>query len=581
MERVPFDKKFLAAQLIAAGRYSFHQVRTNPAHFALQMLRRLPRKLTSTIAAHIPATRHSCRLVRAALIQDVSALANEIGSPPQSAIEAELAVEARSNPGSTYPHANALWLASIGNIPGAVQEAQKLPRPYLASALLDSAAIATPNFALPLNRLVHVDHGEFDSPIRVLHIVTNSLPHTASGYSLRTHAILRSQRAEGIDARAVTRLNYPAEIGRIARDHCEYIDSVPYYRIADPAVRPGEPYKLLSEAKKIISAVNKLAREEGWQPHILHTTTDFRNGLITQAVATQLGVPWVYETRGELHNTWLSRVPEPLRAEAKNSWYYEAIQAKELKIARSAHAVIALSQVQRSQLIKAGISSARISVVPNAIDGEHIGRTISTARARALLGLPHTATIFGSVSAVVGYEGFEYALRAVALLRAQLPERDFRFVLVGDGTALPELKTMAQHLGVADAAIFAGKMSPDVARTWYQALDCFVIPRIDSAVTRGVTPIKGLQAAAYGIPIVASDLPALAEVTPPAPAGTLVPPENPKALATAIAAATAAPPTIRERSKQAAAEFARTHTWEANAHSYRAVYELLIEQRRF
>ena len=44
--------------------------------------------------------------------------------------------------------------------------------------------------------------------LRVLHLITNSLPHTQSGYSLRTHRILRALAERGIRSIALTRTGY-------------------------------------------------------------------------------------------------------------------------------------------------------------------------------------------------------------------------------------------------------------------------------------------------------------------------------------------------------------------------------------
>ena len=37
---------------------------------------------------------------------------------------------------------------------------------------------------------------------------------------------------------------------------------------------------------------------------ILHTTTHYVNGLATGAAAAEAGLPWVYEVRGVLEETW-------------------------------------------------------------------------------------------------------------------------------------------------------------------------------------------------------------------------------------------------------------------------------------
>ena len=49
----------------------------------------------------------------------------------------------------------------------------------------------------------------------VLHLLTNSLPHTGSGYAQRSHSLLKAQRELGWKVHAVTRTGYPVQVGRL------------------------------------------------------------------------------------------------------------------------------------------------------------------------------------------------------------------------------------------------------------------------------------------------------------------------------------------------------------------------------
>src|SRR5699024_10178632 len=60
----------------------------------------------------------------------------------------------------------------------------------------------------------------------------------------------------------------------------------------------------------------------------------------------------------------------------------------------------------------------------------------------------------------------------------------------------------------------------------HQALDIFVVPRVSTQVTRIVTPMKSVEASASGKPVIASDLPALAELVNHEKTGLLVPAED-------------------------------------------------------
>ncbi|TFI17767.1 glycosyltransferase WbuB, partial [Micrococcus endophyticus] len=73
--------------------------------------------------------------------------------------------------------------------------------------------------------------GYAPEPGRVLHVLTNSLPHTGSGYAQRSHSILASLRAEGFDVAAVTRPGYPVQIGVPWAAGRDTVDGIDYHRL--------------------------------------------------------------------------------------------------------------------------------------------------------------------------------------------------------------------------------------------------------------------------------------------------------------------------------------------------------------
>ena len=88
-----------------------------------------------------------------------------------------------------------------------------------------------------------------------------------------------------------------------------------------------------------------------------------------------------------------------------------------------------------------------------------------------------------------------------------------------------------RELGVSDRVVFPGRVDRAAALQWQRALDVFVVPRRDREVTRSVTPLKLAEASACAVPVIASDLPALAELVDDGVTGLLVPPSDPAALA--------------------------------------------------
>ena len=148
----------------------------------------------------------------------------------------------------------------------------------------------------------------------------------------------------------------------------------------------------------------------------------------------------------------------------------------------------------------------------------------------------------------------------------------FIVLVVGTGTALPELEVLAKKLELNDRVIFAGQQPRETIADWYAALDVFAMPRRNLEVCQRVTPIKSLQAMQLGIPVVASDLPALREVT--GGFASYVEPECPEELAQGIKDALHKRVDAEEKARRR--RFLDQRSWEAVADRLQGVYEDLI-----
>ncbi|WP_312348445.1 glycosyltransferase family 4 protein, partial [Actinomyces sp.] len=401
---------------------------------------------------------------------------------------------------------------------------------------------------------------------RILHVLTNSRPWTQSGYALRSHAVLRAQRSAGLDVRAVTRLAYPVTIGRPQAGPTDRVEDITYHRLLPRRLPRLPDRRLLLHARMLADLVQ---RE---RPDLLHTTTNFHNALVTDAVSRALGIPWVYEMRGELEKSWVARRPRDEQEAAAHSTRYALMRARETEMAKRADAVVVLSRVQRDSMVERGVDPSRIRIVPNAVDEALLDLPVDREGARRELGLADGFRV-GTVSALVDYEGLDTLVRALAELRGRGLE--VHASIVGDGVSREDLIRLTQELGLSDLVDFPGKVAPERAVDWYRALDVMVIPRRETPVTRAVTPIKGLQAMALGIPQVVSDLPALTEVASDDGQGLAVPAEDVDALADALQRL-AEDPALRERMSRAARKAARERTWEANGRVYRELYGSLL-----
>ncbi|WP_434612902.1 glycosyltransferase family 4 protein [Arthrobacter sp. A5] len=396
---------------------------------------------------------------------------------------------------------------------------------------------------------------------RVLHLLTNSLPHTASGYAQRTHSILSAQQAAGWDVRAVTRLGYPVQVGKILARETDVVDGVPYQRLLPARLASGMDARLAQQSAELL----RIGR--AFRPNVLHTTTHFVNGLVAREVAAALDIPWVYEVRGQLADSWAAR----RGPEARESERYRLFQEREVDVMRSADLVVTLGETMKRGIMAAGVPEQRIMICPNAVGGDFLKEPGSPQAARRALGLPETGQYIGTVSSLVAYEGLDDLVAAFALLAPHLP--DLRLLMVGDGVESAALQKQVRSLGLTGRVIFTGRVAREQTPLYHQALDIFVVPRKNLEVTRTVTPLKPVEALASGRPVVASDLPALREIVHDGVNGRLCPAEDPGALAEALGTLLAQDAVRLELGVRGRDKVLRTRTWSANAALYDDAYQ--------
>lgn len=430
------------------------------------------------------------------------------------------------------------------------------------SSLEQRAALSKIN-ELPATQLrIHkserrTPHGE---ELSVLFYLNNSEPFTRSGYTERTNSLLTSIAASGIYVSAATRLGYPAVIGRITRNKVDRVNGIKIHRLIPWVLRRRKVARFEDE----FTLLKRIAIEES--ATILHTTTPFANAELVSAVAHELGIPWIYEVRGEPEKTWLSKIPRERQASAEASPFFQSSQERETLAMNKASNVIALSKVSKSSLMQRGVAEKKILVVPNSLDHiktdeELVSNLAAGIEIKKSLGLEEKK-LLGSISSIVGYEGLDILVRSVVNL-----SEDWHVLIVGDGEQKPMLQRLCMQLEVQDRVTFVDRQPSTSIDCWYSALDVFALPRKDELVCRTVTPIKPLRAMSLGLPIVSSDLPALREVT--GNYGYYFEPENPESLAESVEQA------WNSQYSDAAYSWLENRTWKRQATALKAIYKTL------
>jgi glycosyltransferase involved in cell wall biosynthesis len=191
-------------------------------------------------------------------------------------------------------------------------------------------------------------------------------------------------------------------------------------------------------------------------------------------------------------------------------------------VARLSTTMLAVSEWDRRQLIECeGIPPARIRVLPNGIAPPAEGGRAELAE----LGVPPGGAVIGAVGRLFEVKGYDYLIRAVALLKAR--GRTVRCVLLGEGPEEQRLKRLIADLGVGQEVRLIGRRQ-NVAEI-VRALDVAVLPSRAEG-----SPLVVLEYMAVGAPIVATAVGGVPELIDDGVHGLLIPPRDPDALAQAI-----------------------------------------------
>jgi glycosyltransferase involved in cell wall biosynthesis len=263
-----------------------------------------------------------------------------------------------------------------------------------------------------------------------------------------------------------------------------------------------------------------------------------------------LGLPVIYEAHDL--ESW-----NPSRA--KERWAQPLLHLLDRAALTRSSAVVSLTEDFRLLLARLGWRQPEdVVVIPDAFDDQCVVPG-DRAAARQRLGLAITTPLVAYTGMTFAYRGLERLLAAFAQVRTRWP--DARLALVGGRPAeIAQLRAQAATLELDDALIWTGQLPQREVTAYLQAADVLVIPDTVTDVT--ASPLKLFEYLAAGRLVVLPDIPALAEVLPPA-LGYYFRRGDTTTMAQAILAALAEPQ--REQREQAGRTVVLPHTYTARA----------------
>ena len=255
------------------------------------------------------------------------------------------------------------------------------------------------------------------------------------------------------------------------------------------------------------------------KPDIVHTHNP-KPGLYGRVAARAAGVPGIVNT---VHGLYAS----PEDRTARRALVYALERAASL----CSGAELVQNPEDFRVLARLGVPRHKLVLLGNGVDLQRFHPAADEQghrEAKADLGVDVDAVVVGTVARLVWQKGFHELFEAAERLRDTLP--DVVFVVVGGSDADKADAISSEQLAAAarrGRIVFAG--SRDDMEHVYPGFDLFVLPS-----HREGFPRSAMEAAACGLPVVATDIRGCRQVVSPGQTGLLVPLHDPVRLAAAI-----------------------------------------------
>jgi glycosyltransferase involved in cell wall biosynthesis len=185
--------------------------------------------------------------------------------------------------------------------------------------------------------------------------------------------------------------------------------------------------------------------------------------------------------------------------------------------------VIAISRAVREQLLEAGVSGAAIAYVPSGVQAETLQVERDRQWLNSELGVPRDAFLLGIVAQLIPRKGHSDLFRALE----SLADPGCWLLVLGQGKEESRLREEVRRRGLGGQIVFAG-FREDAAR---------ILPCLDALVHpahREGLGVSVLEAAAEGVPIIATNAGGLVDLIIHGDTGLLVSPGAPDELVEAI-----------------------------------------------
>jgi glycosyltransferase involved in cell wall biosynthesis len=215
--------------------------------------------------------------------------------------------------------------------------------------------------------------------------------------------------------------------------------------------------------------------------------------------------------------------------------------------------ILAVSQAVKNDILQnnSSIKPEKVINVGNSINYDYFTSSNCDRKAvRNKFNIPQNAFVFATAGRLAQTKGQEYLITAFTQVRKQLNNAEL--LIAGTGEMKNELENLVSRLNCNSSVHFLNHV--DDMREFYSAADCFVLPSIAEGMPRSL-----IEAMAWGVFCIASNVGGISEILNDGSCGLLVPPKDANALTDAMLKAANMPADKKTAVLSKAKEFIRNN----------------------
>jgi PEP-CTERM/exosortase A-associated glycosyltransferase len=407
--------------------------------------------------------------------------------------------------------------------------------------------------------------------IKVLHVLDHSWP-VLSGYAVRSRNLISAQRDAGESIQVLTgplhELDDPTSTDQVV-DGVQYLRTPVEGAFTSAALRKRWP--LIREQQVVRSLRQRiLTVAKNNAPSVIYAHSPALCGLAALQAARKLRVPFVYEIRA----FWEDAASQNGSAPSVRSRLTHNL---ETYIARNADAVGAIAKPMLEDLRQRGISEKKLFHVPNGVNTVRFNPLVYDESLAKELGLEQRP-VLGFFGSLYHYEGVSWMIRAAAVLRSRGCK--FSILIIGRGEDRAAIDNAIRDCDAAGYVRIIEHVPHEQIARYYSVVDITVYPRRSLRLTELVTPLKPLEAMAFGKPVLGSAVGGIRELVETERTGLLFEPGNISDFCRQAERMISSPALCNALSERGREFVVRERDWSILAKRYREIYEFVLNQRR-